>query len=126
MKLRIPVYLILLVIASCINNPEELNGQRTADCSHPTKPKDVQLDSNYVLVVEIYDFEQKLVNYSYNTDLHIPYTAGFDPANPNIDYYWNGYGNDKKEAAPGKYLVKISWFYKGKEGCSCSELIKRE
>ena len=62
------VLLLLTVIAlysGCVKNPTELNGQKVGDCGNPTLPSKLQPDAtNAVVVIEVYDFRQKLAGYT--------------------------------------------------------------
>jgi hypothetical protein len=116
-----------LLLLFCFRNPAQLGDQTVADCSHPTYPKTPITDSNQVdMVMEIYDFQQRLVNYGENHDILSP-----APIDTPISYnlYWNGMYLDGKPADPGHYLVKVSVIYGNKmyrSRCHCADIFMVE
>lgn len=118
--LRYAVVIISLGLLSCFQFPVELKDKRIADCSHATIPASYKPDSNTLcMVIEIYDFEQRLINYGENHEFLITYYYN----TPVADIYWNGADSDGKPVDPGKYLVKESMISKRDTSCTCSEVI---
>lgn len=125
MKIAISFIILSVLFIHCFNYPTELNGQKTADCSNPTKPKSFQLDTNnYSVVLEIYDYKQELIEYSESQEKYS--FSGNTHSNAPVDIYWNGAKKNGEQADPGKYVAKLSWFYKNVKSCQCSEIIKEE
>jgi hypothetical protein len=78
-------------------------------------------------VIEIYDFEQKLVTYA---ELKSPITSIPASWNSSVsttpyDIYWNGSDLNGNYVGPGKYFTKLSFLDNrtGKDTCFCGELV---
>lgn len=115
------IFLLLLFLVDCSNYPVQFNDQKVADCSTPTKPRFPIIDTTKTAaVIEIYDFEQKLINYDETDNVLVSWPGTLDSME--ISIYWNG--NDMKgdPVDPGKYLVKLSTFHNKEEHCSCSNI----
>lgn len=112
-----PLYNVVfafLVFLSCLQYPTELKNKRVADCSHATIPSNYKPDSAKIyLVLEIYDFQQKLINY-------LETSNSISLLQMNI--FWNGVDSDGKIVDPGKYLAKISTISIKDTSCKCEEV----
>jgi flagellar hook assembly protein FlgD len=69
------------------------------------------------LVIEIYDFQQRLVNYSESMSLPI------DSGQLSGTLYWNGTDSEGNAVDPGKYLVKVTIVSARDTTCGCNEVI---
>lgn len=92
-----------------------MHNQPVADCLKATIPLSYNPDTTVkYVVIEIYNFEQKLMNYSEFTMLKN--TGG-------LNIYWKGIDSDGKTVDEGKYLVKASLISIEDTTCGCYEIL---
>jgi hypothetical protein len=114
--MRTFILIVSLVLYTCISNPSQLTDRYGPDCSTPSTPSIYPTDSNHIsMVVEVYDYELKLIIHGENPDILAPNSIP-------IDVYWSGIDQNGKPVDPGKYLLKESIITTKKKTCRCSEV----
>ncbi|MBN2189022.1 MAG: hypothetical protein JW699_06180 [Chitinispirillaceae bacterium] len=118
---NIAVALAVVSFLSCWRFPSQLEGKSIADCDTPTIPAayDGTDTANASAVIEIYDFQQRLIQYGE----HLSFFSIDSSSSAGTFFYWNGKDLEGNTADPGKYLVKITVVSVRDTSCQCSEVI---
>jgi hypothetical protein len=95
-------------LISCNNPAVQLQNPPCADCSTPSKPDPAPASNiNILFIVEIYDFNQRLVSFGRSDDTSNKYfSTNITPGA--MVYSWDGKDMDGILVDPGKYLEKWS------------------
>jgi hypothetical protein len=119
-RLIFTLLLFNIVHFSCTTVPENLENTGTCDCSAVTQltqpiPEDAQAG-----VLEIYDAEMNLVQYSEKIDYSIP--ADCSVKMIPVDIIWSGHDMNGRPVPLGKYLGKVSIINQCTTMVECREL----
>jgi hypothetical protein len=119
-------FLLILLISffSCLRFPSQLDGKSIADCSKATIPSsyDGTDTTKVTCVIEIYDFQQRLVNYG-ESNLHYSIVPRDLQNGYTTTFYWSGEDLNGDVVDPGKYLMKLSAADAYDTACRCTEIL---
>jgi hypothetical protein len=118
------VALAVVSFLSCCRFPSQLEGKSIADCDTPTIPSayDGTDTANASAVIEIYDFQQRLIQYGEHLS-YFPIDSSPSAGTYLTYLYWNGMDLEGNAVDPGKYLVKITVVSVRDTSCRCNEVV---